>query len=61
MHGGRLGETQRAAGDATPGCLRAAARTYRRAFSTAASAMPSHTADHTECDTGSIVADEISA
>ena len=29
-----------AAGEATPDCLRAAARTYRRAFSTAASAMP---------------------
>ena len=35
-----------AAGEATPDCLRAAARTYRRAFSTAASRLAEVTAVH---------------
>ena len=49
-----------APGEVTPGCLRAAARTYLRAFSTAASAIPNHTELQTTCETGSIVWVEIS-
>ena len=50
-----------AAGGWLPMLLRAAARTYRRAVSTAVRAIPSQTAAQSTCDTGSMVSAEISS